>query len=170
MSGDTILIAVISSLPGLIALVGILRKDMATAKKTGSEREQLEDEITERVLKRAAAEIEKYQAKIIALETQLDAANTLIGELLDRDKKREAAMIALQKQFDNDTLLRANIEKALALANEKIAVLEISVKERDEIIARLQVDVSERDQVIIHLQSQIDVLQNKQSGFGVRNA
>lgn len=171
MSGESILLAMIASMPGLLALIGTLRKDAATAKKTSSEREQLEDEITERVLKRANEEIEKYQRQITALEVQLDAANKLIGELMERDQKREAAMNDLKKQFDSDTLLRANIEKALAVANDKIAVLTTELQAEREARkserADFQKQLDERDQIILNLQNQITQLKRSQTSGGL---
>lgn len=64
MSLESILIALIAAAPGLFALIGTLKKDSAEASKTRSEREQLEDEITARVLQRARSEIDALHAEL----------------------------------------------------------------------------------------------------------
>lgn len=71
MSLEAIIISLIAASPGLIALIGQLRKDAAAAHKTGTEREQLENEITEKVLTRADTEIVKLNQRISALESDL---------------------------------------------------------------------------------------------------
>jgi len=89
-------------------------------------------------LKEIRAELEKERDARGVVEEQLNAARVTIAELQDRDIKREAAMSDLKTQFDRDSLLRANVEKALTLAHEKIASLELSNQSMSERISTLE--------------------------------
>jgi len=99
-------------------------------------RAELERERVARVVIRDELEKEKDARGVV--EDQLNAARVTIAELQDRDNKREAAMSDLKMQFDRDSLLRANVEKALALAHEKIASLELSNQSMSERISTLE--------------------------------
>ena len=108
----------------------------------------------------------EYRADLKEMRVELDAANAAlahanatISELLERDRKREMAMIDLQQRFDRDALLRANVEEVLKIANAKIGELTQRVSaledERDQLKA-------ERDTLLEKLS-----LQTKStSGFG----
>ena len=115
MSIEAIVIAVFGALPGLIALIGQLRKDKATAVNLDAQAEQLRDQITKSVLATARQEIDRHTARIAALESELTRAQELIGQL--------------------QTMLR---ERDQAVAN-----LQYSVSERDTVIAGLQTQITE---------------------------
>lgn len=108
MSIEAIIISLIAASPGLIALVGQLRKDAAAAHKTGTEREQLENEITEKVLTRADTEIVKLNQRVAMLESDLS-------------KER------LARQVVETTL--AQEQEARKQSDRRISVLEV---EREE--------------------------------------
>lgn len=115
---------------------------------------------------RSELEIEHTARK--AVEDQLEAANKIIAELQDRDTKREAAMVLLQKQVEDDKITRDEIVKALTA---KVATLEAEL--HSERVARgveraeFQKQLDERDKVIIDLQSQIMQLQRGQTRGGL---
>lgn len=96
-------------------------------------KKQYKDEMNEL---RASLESEEKARNIV--EEQLRAARATIAELQDRDAKREATMSDLKSQFDRDSLLRANVEKALVLANEKISSLEMSNRSMADRISSLE--------------------------------
>lgn len=75
MSVEAIVIAIIAASPGLLALIGQLRKDRASG-------EDIEDQITERVLKRANAEIEKLNKRVATLERELSQYQIGVGLLM----------------------------------------------------------------------------------------
>lgn len=73
-----VVIATIGAIISLITLLSQRRKDKAEAKKaeadaarTDSERQKLEDEITERVLARAREDMQRMQAEIDDLRSEL---------------------------------------------------------------------------------------------------
>lgn len=66
-----IVIALISGLVSLITLLSQRRKDTADAAKVESERQKLEDEITERVLARAREDMQRMQLEIDDLRGEL---------------------------------------------------------------------------------------------------
>lgn len=114
MNFEAVLIAVVTALPGLIALIGQLRKDKSQAVTLDAQAEQLRDEITKSVLATARQEIDRHTARISALEAELTLAQKLIGQL--------------------QTLVR---ERDQAIAN-----LQFSLSERDTIIADLQSQIN----------------------------
>jgi hypothetical protein len=75
MSSEAIIIALIAAAPGLLALVGQIKRDRATG-------EDIEDQITERVLKRANEEIAKLTARVAALERELEQYKIGVGLLM----------------------------------------------------------------------------------------
>ena len=66
-----VVIALISGLVSLITLLSQQRKDTADAAKVESERQKLEDEITERVLARAREDMQRMQLEIDDLRSEL---------------------------------------------------------------------------------------------------
>jgi predicted nucleic acid-binding Zn-ribbon protein len=73
-------------------------------------------------------------------------------------------MIQLQSDFDRDKLLRANIEVALAAANDKISALTTRLNESQQRISALEDEVNKRDARIKELEQN----SAQASGFGVR--
>ena len=96
MSIEAIFIAVLGALPGLIALIGQLRKDKATAVNLDAQAEQLRDELTQSVLATARQEIDRHTARIAALESELHKAQELIGQLQTMVRERDQAIANLQ--------------------------------------------------------------------------
>lgn len=124
MSVEAIIIAVIGALPGLIALVGQLRKDTASASKTTSEREQLENEITEKVLTRADTEIVKLNQRIAALESALS--------------QERIARQTLEVELSTERKARIELETRLTAAQQRISALEDELDQRNKRIAELE--------------------------------
>ena len=106
MSIEAIIIAVFGALPGLIALIGQLRKDKATAVNLDAQAEQLRDEITKSVLATARQEIERHTSRITALESELHKAQELIGQLQTMVRERDQAIANLQYSLaERDTVI-----------------------------------------------------------------
>ena len=124
MSLEAIVVALIAALPGLIALIGTLRKDSATANKTSSEREQLESEITEKVLTRADTEIVKLNQRISALESDLS--------------KERIARQALEVELATERKSRMDLESRLTVAQQRISALEDELDKRNARIKELE--------------------------------
>jgi len=124
MSIEAIIIAVIGALPGLIALVGQLRKDSASASKTTSEREQLENEITEKVLTRADTEIVKLNQRIAALESSLS--------------QERIARQTLEVELSTERKARIELETRLTAAQQRISALEDELDQRNKRIKELE--------------------------------
>ena len=124
MNLESIVIALIAALPGLVALIGQLRKDAATASKATSEREQLEAEITEKVLTRADTEIIKLNQRISALET------ALAKERVERQ--------ALEAALSTERAARVELEMRLTAAQQRISALEDELDQRNKRIAELE--------------------------------
>jgi len=124
MSIEAIIIAVIGALPGLIALVGQLRKDTASASKTSSEREQLENEITEKVLTRADTEIVKLNQRIAALESSLS--------------QERIARQTLEVELSTERKARIELETRLTAAQQRISALEDELDQRNKRIRELE--------------------------------
>ena len=124
MNLDSIIIALIAAAPGLIALIGQLRKDAAAAGKTTSEREQLEAEITEKVLTRADTEIVKLNQRISALES------ALAKERIERQ--------ALEVALSTERSARVELEARLTAAQQRISALEDELDKRNARIKELE--------------------------------
>ena len=124
MSLESIIIALIAALPGLIALIGTLKKDSATASKTSSEREQLEAEITEKVLTRADTEIVKLNQRISSLESDLS--------------RERLARIALEQELSTERKSRLDLESRLNAAQQRISALEDELDKRNARIKELE--------------------------------
>ena len=124
MSLESIIIALIAALPGLIALIGTLKKDSATANKTSSEREQLEAEITEKVLTRADTEIVKLNQRISSLESDLS--------------RERLARIALEQELSTERKSRLDLESRLNAAQQRISALEDELDKRNARIKELE--------------------------------
>ena len=124
MSVEAIIIAVIGALPGLIALVGQLRKDTASASKTTSEREQLENEITEKVLTCADTEIVKLNQRIAALESSLS--------------QERIARQTLEVELSTERKARIELETRLTAAQQRISALEDELDQRNKRIRELE--------------------------------
>ena len=124
MSLESIIIALIAALPGLIALIGTLKKDSATANKTSSEREQLEAEITEKVLTRADTEIVKLNQRISSLESDLS--------------RERLARIALEQELATERKSRLDLESRLNAAQQRISALEDELDKRNARIKELE--------------------------------
>jgi chromosome segregation ATPase len=148
-----IVLALIVASPGLIALFGQLRKDNSLSKKTSSERDQLEDEITEKVLTRANQEIDKYISRITDLESQLTSAHQMIEQLQKTDKERTQAMSDIEEKFKRDALLRANIEETLKTAVARIRELETALAGLNKENISLKREMVKRDERIAELES-----------------
>lgn len=67
---------------------------------------------------------DRLEAEITRLRKELDTAREVVAGLRQTIQNGEAAMGNLQKQFERDALLRANIEEALRVATERIKQLE----------------------------------------------
>lgn len=124
MSVESIIIALIAALPGLIALIGTLRKDKASADKTSTEREQLEAEITEKVLTRADTEIVKLNQRISALESDLS--------------RERLARMALEQELATERKSRMDLETRLNAAQQRISALEDELDKRNARIKELE--------------------------------
>ena len=124
MSLESIIIALIAALPGLIALIGTLKKDSATASKTSSEREQLEAEITEKVLTRADTEIVKLNQRISSLESDLS--------------KERIARQTLEVELAAERKARVELEARLTTAQQRISALEDELDKRNARIKELE--------------------------------
>lgn len=124
MSAESIIIALIAALPGLISLIGQLRKDAATARKTLTEHEQLESDITEKVLARADTEIVKLNQRISALESALSR------ERLERQ--------ALEIDLSHERAARIELEARLTAAQQRISALEDELDKREARIKELE--------------------------------
>ena len=124
MSIEAIIIAIIGAMPGLVALIGQLRKDTASASKTSSEREQLENEITEKVLTRADTEIVKLNQRIAAMESELS--------------KERIARQALEAALATERAARVELEARLTAAQQRISALEDELDKRNQRIRELE--------------------------------
>lgn len=124
MSLEAIIISLIAASPGLIALIGQLRKDAAAAHKTGTEREQLENEITEKVLTRADTEIVKLNQRISALESDLS--------------KERIARQTLEVELGTERKARIDLESRLTAAQQRISALEDELDKRNARIKELE--------------------------------
>ena len=85
MNLESIIIALIAALPGLVALIGTIRKDRAQAGSIDAETEKLRDEITRSVLATAQQEINKYTGRITDLESLVERQNQRIANLLEQN-------------------------------------------------------------------------------------
>lgn len=96
MSVEAVVIAIVGALPGLLALVGQLRKDKSQAVALDVEAEKLRDEITRSVLATAKAEMDRYAARVALLESELSKAQGLIAELQAMVRERDQVIANLQ--------------------------------------------------------------------------
>lgn len=109
----------------------------------------------------------EYKSDMTALETKYDLlankfdiaqielkeARILIEQLTERDEKREAEMRYLEEQFKRDALLRANVEEALKLSNQKIVELTQRVSALEDELDQARNLLIEKDRIIAELQS-----------------
>ncbi len=113
MSVEAILIAMITAMPGLIALVGQLRKDKSQAVNLDAQAEQLRDEITKSVLATARQEIDRHTARITALESELARAQELIGQLQTMVRERDQAIANLQFSLTERDKVIVNLQSQI---------------------------------------------------------
>jgi chromosome segregation ATPase len=147
-----------------MSYVGNRRLIAAQAVNTFAQSDESEERIRASLEKSMLTENSRLTARIESLTADLTKANTTIFELQARDQKREAEMIQLQSDFDRDKLLRANIEVALAAANDKISALTTRLNESQQRISALEDEVNKRDARIKELEQN----SAQASGFGVR--
>jgi chromosome segregation ATPase len=96
---------------------------------------------------------EEYKAENRTLKEDIASLRLTIEAMQNREEKREAAMNALQAQFDRDALLRANVEKALELSNAKISELTQRVSALEDELDQARQLLADKDRIIAELKS-----------------
>ncbi len=156
----TIIVAILVNLPAWFISRSTARKlkseqdaamikAQADAATESDKREQLKDDLTEKVLKRADTEIDKYKARVEKLEENLETANELIEQL--RAGKRESdqkvmnleqALTDRDRKFNADLTAeraaRQDLECRLTDAQQRISSLEDELDKRNRRIKELE--------------------------------
>jgi DNA mismatch repair ATPase MutS len=110
-------------------------------------------------LKELHDELDKEREKRKEIEAELTTARALISELMARDLARENTVRDLQEQFRRDALLRANVENALHLSNERIVELNARLNDAQKRISALEDELDKRDKAIIERDRRIAELE-----------
>lgn len=104
---------------------------------------------------------DRLEAEITRLRGELDMARTVVAELRQTIQRGEAAMKDLQKQFDQDRVIRDEVVKALT---DKVSALENSNNDLTTRLNAAQQRIAALEDENDRLRSQL----SKASGFGVR--
>jgi chromosome segregation ATPase len=151
-----------------------LIKAQSDAKTEATRRDQLEAELTEKVLTRADNEIEKYQKRVTALEKQQDADREVIDDLRKRDRNRYETEIELRGRIASwedavKALQNQLIVKEGKLAEAAILIAELQARDRDReaAMAALQADIEKdrvvRDEVVRVLTEKVNALERERT-------
>jgi chromosome segregation ATPase len=108
-------------------------------------------ELALKLRKEMQSDREEYRTEAKSLHEKIEALESQLALMREQLRKREDEMIDLQERFDQDALLRANVEMALKVSNAKIIELTQRVSaledERDQLKA-------ERDRLLVELTAQ----------------
>jgi chromosome segregation ATPase len=140
------------------------RKSQESINFTQSDSTNLKDALTLKAeykseLKELHDQLEKEREARKSVESELVKAHVLISELMARDLARENTVRDLQEQFRRDALLRANVENALHLSNEKIIELNIRLNDAQQRISVLEDELDKRDKEILERDRRISDLE-----------
>lgn len=114
----SLLVALVVNGPAYFMLRAASRKTRSEAKSEDTRREQMEQDITERVLKLAQAEVEKMQTKVSKLEADLSKANGLIDDLLGMVRERDQAIANLQDAVTQRDSIIADLQRQLTVITQ----------------------------------------------------
>lgn len=168
MNLEVVIVAIISALPGLIALIGQLRKDRAQAASTEAEAEQLRAEINKSMLVMVKAENDELNKKIeqqgkdhrAELEQQKAEHDAEIAQIKAtheaRDKELRNRLKDYEISLDNLRAQSASMIEQLRQKDRIIEDMRAEIERQSAIIVELQHDNAE-------LRAEIDQLRANQN-------
>lgn len=130
------------------------------AELSAAQADKIKSDIQRDVLAQVHSENKSLRELVAVLEADLkderiarQAVEKALEQEQEKGRKREAAMASLQSEFDRDTALRANIDKMLQVANQRIEALENERAELHQRIAALEDELDKRDARIKELEA-----------------
>lgn len=108
-----LIVAVVQALEKRSASKREDQKTKAAVAIDDTRRQQLEQELTERVLSLSRGELDKMQGKVDELEEKLDKANKVIDELKQDVKQRDETIMQLQDAVRRRDLLVDSLQRQL---------------------------------------------------------